>query len=171
MNRSTHHPACRDVDALLAECEVRRQRRSGPGGQHRNKVETGVFIRHLGSGIEAGATEQRGQEANRRVAIDRLRMKLAIGVRSPVADDRAPSAAWQKRLVGTRIQCSARHEDYPALVAEALDFLAAASWDVAAAARRLECSGSQLVKLLKKEPAAMAKLNSERRSVGLTPLK
>jgi hypothetical protein len=164
------HPACRDVDALLADCEVRRQRRSGPGGQHRNKVETGIFIRHTESGIEAGATEQRSQEANRRLAIHRLRVKLAIGVRTAVAADRSPSAVWQSRQMGTRIQCSAGHADYPALVAEALDFLAAAAWDHTAAAEKLGCSGSQLLKLLKKDEA-MAKLNSERKNVGLSPLK
>ena len=36
------HPAALPFDALLKECEVRRLRRSGPGGQHRNKVETAV---------------------------------------------------------------------------------------------------------------------------------
>src|SRR5262249_27924451 len=47
MGDVTKHPAARAPDALLAECEVRRTRRSGPGGQNRNKVETAVVLRHL----------------------------------------------------------------------------------------------------------------------------
>ena len=60
----TQHPASLPYDELIRECEVRRQRRSGPGGQHRNKVETGIFIEHKPSGIRAEATEQRSQAKN-----------------------------------------------------------------------------------------------------------
>ena len=36
------HPATWPEGRLLKHCSSRRQRRSGPGGQHRNKVETAV---------------------------------------------------------------------------------------------------------------------------------
>ncbi len=50
-------------------------RGSGPGGQHRNKTETGVRLTHV-SGASVTATEQRSQHQNRQVAWDRLRKKL-----------------------------------------------------------------------------------------------
>ena len=34
------HPAELPIPELLRQCEVVHTRRSGPGGQHRNKVET-----------------------------------------------------------------------------------------------------------------------------------
>ena len=49
----------------------------GPGGQHKNKTESGVRIIHSGSGIIVTATERRSQSQNRAVAIDRMRARLA----------------------------------------------------------------------------------------------
>jgi hypothetical protein len=171
MNAETEHPACQDPKSLVAACDVRRQRRSGPGGQHRNKVETGIFLRHRASGIEASATERRSQEANRRVAVERLRFRLAVNLRTAIRGEQSASDRWTSRLAGGRIQCSVKHEDFPALLAEALDFLAAESWNHTAAAARLGCTASQLVKLLKKSPEAFTKLNTERQVVGKPALK
>jgi protein subunit release factor B len=47
-------------------------RAGGPGGQHRNKVETGVRLHHPPSGITVTATEGRSQYRNREVAMERL---------------------------------------------------------------------------------------------------
>lgn len=47
-------------------------RGGGPGGQHRNKVETGVRLFHPPSGITVTATEGRSQYRNREVAMGRL---------------------------------------------------------------------------------------------------
>jgi len=49
---------------------------SGPGGQHKNKRETAVRIRHLSSGITALATEHRSQARNKELALRRLEIKL-----------------------------------------------------------------------------------------------
>ena len=63
------------------------------------------------------------------------------------------------------------HDDFPALLAEALDVITAEDADVVAAAKCLGCSGSQLVKLLKMEPQALQQVNGWRASRGLAPLK
>jgi len=49
---------------------------SGPGGQHRNKRETAVRVRHLPSGITVLATEHRSQARNKELALRRLDVKL-----------------------------------------------------------------------------------------------
>lgn len=51
-------------------------RASGPGGQHRNRRETGVRITHRPTGIVVQATERRSQVDNRRVAVERLEALL-----------------------------------------------------------------------------------------------
>jgi hypothetical protein len=168
--RTLHPAALAEVD-LLSQCEIRRQRRSGPGGQHRNKVETGIVIRHQPTGIEATATERRSQWQNRQVAIRRLRMKLALQVRTPSGGARVPSQRWQSRCRGNRLVVSPRHEDYPALVAEALDVLLHEDADLPQSAERLRCTGSQLVKLLKGAPEALQAVNQRRQSRGLAPLR
>ena len=53
------HPALCKIEQLRDECEVRFQRRSGPGGQHRNKVETAVILIHAPTGVKAEANERR----------------------------------------------------------------------------------------------------------------
>jgi hypothetical protein len=162
------HPAELDVEALLAECSVRRTRGSGPGGQHRNKVETAVVITHLPSGIVGAASERRSQAENRDVAIQRLRTALAIGVRVPRAPDEEYVAgpAWRKHLRAGRIAISAGHPDFPALLAEALDLVVAADYETAGAARALGCTSTQLVRLLAREPAALQMVNEARARLG-----
>ena len=89
------HPAVTPVDELLSQCGLRTQRRSGPGGQHRNKTSSGVFLQHQPTGIVAEATERRSQADNRLVALTRLRFRLAVELRtrSPLDDDTLPSDA------------------------------------------------------------------------------
>jgi len=54
------------------DLEIEFVRASGPGGQHRNRRETGVRLTHKPSGIVVLATERRSQSENRRVALERL---------------------------------------------------------------------------------------------------
>ena len=165
------HPATRTIDHLLAECEIRRQRRSGPGGQHRNKVETGIFIRHQPTGIDASATERRSQEANRQVAIGRLRVALAISHRELVDLGASPSELWLRRRAGERMKVSREHDDFAAVLAEALDVVAHFEDDLPAAANHLGISTSQLIKLLRQEPAAFVAINRSRAARGLHAIK
>lgn len=65
-------------DKLLAECVVTTFRASGPGGQHRNRRESAVRLRHLPTGIVVVATERRSQHQNRAVALERLERKIAL---------------------------------------------------------------------------------------------
>ena len=164
------HPAALPPEMLLKGCEVRRSRGSGPGGQHRNKVETHITLTHTATGVTAAAGERRSQEANRLEAVRRLRVTLAIELRSeyPAAQ---PSPLWQSRVSGGRIRVNPRHEDYPALLAEALDAIASHGWDVSAAGADWGVSTSQLVKLCSHEPRALEHINQEREKRDLGRLK
>jgi hypothetical protein len=166
------HPATVDEDALLRDCEVSTGRVSGPGGQHRNRVDTAVFIEHRPTGIEAQATERRSQAENRRVAIRRLRRKLASHVRTLASrDTHACSELWRRRRQGNKLPVNPDHEDYPGLLAEALDLIVARRYDMAGAAALLGVTMSQLSRLVHHDKGAFAKLNAGREACGLPPLR
>jgi ribosome-associated protein len=61
-----------DRPTLEKEVEMTFYRAGGPGGQHRNKVESAVRLVHRASGITVTASERRSQAQNRELAWDRL---------------------------------------------------------------------------------------------------
>ncbi len=161
------HPASLDNETLLKNCEVTRTRRGGPGGQHRNKVETAVVVVHNSSGVSGQASELRSQADNLQMAVRRLKVNLAIAVRTPVDSARIPSSLWQERSHGQRIRVSTEHADFPAILAEALDFLDGCECGVPEASRLLGVTSSQLLRLVRSEPAAWTWLNRRRADLGL----
>jgi protein subunit release factor B len=56
---------------------------TGPGGQHKNKRETAVRIRHVPTGVTVVAAEERSQARNREVALERLAERLERLRRKP----------------------------------------------------------------------------------------
>ena len=172
MPPSFTHPAALAEADLIRDCQSRRQRRSGPGGQHRNKVETAVVLTHVPSGVQGEATERRSQEQNRVMALFRLRVNLALNVRTTIdLAIQRPSETWRGRCRAGRVAINATHLDFPRVLAEALDVLAAAEFDVKEAAAWLGCSATQLVNLLRQEPRALQLVNQQRQDAGLHPLR
>jgi hypothetical protein len=169
------HPASLPIPDLLNDCSIQRTRGSGPGGQHRNKVETAIVITHRPTGVTGQASEKRSQNQNREVAIERLRVNLALAVRSKIPEEEPdaavfPSELWKSRVHSMKLSVSLQHTDYPALLAEALDQIVVHNFDVAKSAKSLSVSTSQLVKFLKTCPSALELVNRERLKQGLNRL-
>jgi hypothetical protein len=163
------HPTKLPEAELLADCDVKHLRRGGPGGQHRNKVETAVVIIYRPTGTRAEANERRSQAENYRHAVFRLRLRLAVSVRTdPPAE---PSDLWRSRVRAGRILVNPSHADFPAVLAEALDKLAACDYDIRSAASGLAISSTQLSKFIRLEAAAWQRVNEARRSRGLPRLR
>ncbi|HEX9288214.1 MAG TPA: peptide chain release factor-like protein [Anaeromyxobacteraceae bacterium] len=87
-------------DALLGGCEETFFVGSGPGGQHRNKTESGVRLVHRATGVAVTATERRSQLRNRGAALARLRARLEALAREPKPrkPTRATRGAKERRL-------------------------------------------------------------------------
>ncbi len=166
------HPAVMSEEELLKDCRVTFNKHGGPGGQHRNKVATGAQITHEPTGVIGSAGERRSQAENRCMALRRLRVQLALTQRGYFSLREVPSELWRSRCDRAgRLSISPRHVDYPAMLAEAMDVLAALRCDLSKAAGLLGCTPSQLLKLLKDEPAAWAWLNQKRQQMHKTKLK
>jgi protein subunit release factor B len=65
-----------DVDVIFVKA-------GGPGGQHRNKSETGVRLVHRPTGITVHATERRERTRNLALAWERLEAILERRARKP----------------------------------------------------------------------------------------
>jgi len=172
------HPARLPLEEFREQVDEERSRGTGPGGQRRNRVETAVRLVHRPTGVTAKASESRSQDVNRRRALRRLRLRLAVEWRTPLRDDRLvppgayePSPLWLSRLREGRMRVNPRHADLPALLAEALDVLEVHRDDLAKAAAALRIHRSQLLKLLALEPVALSTWNARRKARGLRPLR
>ena len=93
-----------DRDSLERDCDLEFFIASGPGGQHRNKVETGVRLTHRPSGITVIATERRSQHANREVAYERMAVRLEEmqHISPPRKPTRPTAASRERRLEAKR---------------------------------------------------------------------
>lgn len=150
-----------DAD-LLAQCDATSSSTHSPGGQHRNKAESAVRLRHRPSGLVAQCEANRDRADNRAEALARLRLRLALRERG-VADPR-----WldpHRRGGGLAIDPTAA--DYARVVACLLDALAAAGGQLAEAARGLGLSTSRMARTLAADKEALQAANQLRQAAGL----
>ena len=162
-------------EALIAQSEVDRYRASGPGGQHRNKTESAVRLRHRASGTMAIGEDSRSQAENKVHAVRRLRAAIALEVREPVAlDGFAASPRLAALVAGGTAPLGARTRltgDYWAAIAELLDLLVAGELEIGATAQRLGITTGALSKLLLHDERVARGVNDLRRLRGLRPLR
>lgn len=113
----------------LSELQWRFSRSGGPGGQHANTADTRVevvfdvatspslgpeqrrrLLERIGPEVRAAAADERSQARNRALALDRLRARLAAGLR--VAPARRPTrptrASRRRRLEAKRRRSEAK---------------------------------------------------------------
>jgi protein subunit release factor B len=85
---------------LLRECEVDTFRASGPGGQHVNKTESAVRLKHLPSGLVVTSREERSQHQNKALCLRKLREKIDRQNHQPAkrVPTRVPRSAKNRTL-------------------------------------------------------------------------
>jgi ribosome-associated protein len=111
----------------LDELEWRTSTSGGPGGQHANRSETRVevtfhvetspslgprqrarLLERLGPVVRASASDTRSQSRNRELALERLRARLAGGLR--VASPRRPTRP-SRAARAARLDAKRRHSE------------------------------------------------------------
>jgi hypothetical protein len=165
------HPCRLDEATLLNQCRLHFTRRGGPGGQHRNKVDSAVVITHEPTQVIAEANERRDQSQNRRVAINRLRRQLAWLVRTTTAGPVEISVLWRIRCIEKPADVSVEHWDYPTLIAEAFDQIVACQWELSTAAKHLGVSTARLAKLLRADRLTLEWTNRQRAIHSFPPIR
>ena len=102
-------PYATDRETLEREVLVEVARASGPGGQHVNKTESAVRLRHPPSGVVVISQDTRSQHRNRETAFERLverLVRLNHVPRKRVAT--RPTAAARKRRLETKTRVGAK---------------------------------------------------------------
>lgn len=171
------HPAILPQETLSAQCRMSQLRRSGPGGQHRNKVSTAIQWLHEPTGITAEASESRDQNRNRREALGRLRIRMAIRLRSAIGaiDQSSPAdpRSSELRELGRsrRLKISAGNDDYPAILALVMDDLHRAGGQPSLVGPLWNSSTTAVVSLVSVWPAALQEVNRWREHHGRGPLR
>ena len=162
-------------DALIAQCEVDRYRASGPGGQHRNKTESAIRLRHKLTGVSAIGEDSRSQSENKLHAVRRLRSAIALTVREPVTlDGYAPPPRLAALVAGGTAPLGAKTRqtgEYWAGIAELLDLLVAGELEIGTTAQRLGITTGALSKLLLHDEQVGRAVNDLRRARGMRPLR
>ncbi|KAA5547320.1 peptide chain release factor-like protein [Roseiconus nitratireducens] len=162
------HPTLLSLTQLLDRCDLRTQRRSGPGGQHRNKTSSGAFLTDRETGLVGEATERRSQAQNRDVALQRLRYLLAIEIRtpSPLVEDGGAvdslESEFRQRYTGHPFRLNESNPDKAALLALLLNDLWVAGGQPSLVAPAWSVSTSKLTNLLRSHPPALGRVNQFR---------
>ncbi|MBA3456771.1 MAG: peptide chain release factor-like protein [Deltaproteobacteria bacterium] len=162
-------------EALVAQCEVDRYRASGPGGQHRNKTESAVRLRHKLTGVSAIGEDSRSQSENKLHAVRRLRSAIALEVREPVSlEGYVPSARLAGFVARGTAPLGAKTKltgEYWAAIAELLDLLVAGDLEIAATAQRLGITTGGMSKFLLHDDQVARVVNDLRRAKGMRALR
>jgi len=172
-----------DDKSLLKECTVELKRGSGPGGQHRNKIESYVTLRHRPTGLSGQCGEHRKQELNLGEALERLRGALAYsvaeGCRAVVSTEgsgrRVHSAATGSAVaallkVGSDQRIGTNNARYPLAVWRLLVELRERQGILSDTAASLGTSTGQLNRVFAKDKRLLAAANTLRARHGLARL-
>ncbi|MBN1554012.1 MAG: peptide chain release factor-like protein [Phycisphaerae bacterium] len=167
-------------EKLLAGCDVHIYKASGPGGQHRNKVSSAVRLHHQATGVTAVANDSRSQHDNRRRALSRLRMNLALQLRQPAAsaDALLPTVVAEclhkpKKPTSDaplRLQVGRKDARFWPVAAYLLDWLAEAEGKLAPVSARLGVSTGNITSILKSDRHLLAAAQTLRREHNQRPI-
>ncbi len=167
-----------DPDALLKQCRQSRFQGSGPGGQKRNRVYSGVRLSHAASGLTGECVDSRASARNVGEALARLRLSLALEAIEPGSNlegtgESADIGDLAKLAEGPAFRAAANpaHADFPRFALRALYALESRRGQSAPAAAALGCTASALTRFLKADKAVWAKAREVRMAYGLHPLK
>ena len=162
-------------DALIAQCEVDRYRASGPGGQHRNKTESAVRLRHKLTGVSAIGEDSRSQSENKLHAVRRLRAAIALDVREPIRlEGYQPSPRLAAMVAAGTAPLGAKTRltgEYWAAIGELIDLLVSGGLEIGTTAQRLGITTGALSKLLLHDDQVARTVNDLRRAKGMRPLR
>ena len=169
-----------DDSNLMNQCEVHIYKASGPGGQHRNKVSSAIRLHHKATGITATANDSRSQHDNKKRALTRMRMNLAVRLRKPIDLESFEIPEILKDCIfvpkktasqsSHKLQIGRKDARFWTISAILLDMLAGANGKLGDVAKRLEISTGNLTKVFKIDRHLIEAVQNIRKKNNLKPI-
>lgn len=151
------------LDELLRACTLKGFQGSGPGGQHRNKTNTGVLLTLREYNLEIKSCEARSAKENKVHALHRMQMALALQVRETPPDVEMP-------FPGSNGHIQPSNPLFPLFIAHVFDRMAQKNGDTKEAAQAFGLTPSALVKILRQDKSCAEKLQNNRQAAGKSRL-
>ena len=146
-------------EELVKLCKTDHYIATGNGGQKRNKTSSAVRLTLKDSNISVTASEDRQQSVNKKRAIRKMRIAIAMEMREE-------AKAWQGQL-----DMNPKNAQYPLFVAFLTDSLFEHNWQVSEVAKSMDISTGKLIKIIAKDDTLWQYVNKERQKNGYKPLK
>lgn len=143
--------------ALLLHCQLKTYQGSGPGGQHRNKTNSGVSLQLKNTDLEVHCCEDRSMHVNRVLALRRLRLRIALECPREIPQD-IPFA-----FPGSQGHIQSQNPRYPLWIADVLDRINAQGGDLKNAALDWGLSSTALLKILFADKAVIEAIQALRK--------
>ncbi|WDE96948.1 peptide chain release factor-like protein [Lentisphaera profundi] len=146
-------------EELLNRCKTDHYIATGNGGQKRNKTSSAVRLTLKDTSISATASEDRQQSVNKKRALRKLRLAIAMEMRQEAQQ-------WQGQL-----DMNPKNAQYPLFIAALTDNLFDKNWQVSEVAKSMDLSTGKLIKIIAKDDTLWQFVNKERQKNDYKPLK
>ena len=146
-------------EELLNNCKTDHFIATGNGGQKRNKTSSAVRLSLKNSDISVTASEDRQQSVNKKRAIRKMRIAIAMEMREQATE-------WDGQL-----DMNTKNTQYPLFIACLTDNLFDKNWQVSEVAKSMDISTGKLIKIIAKDDNLWQFINKERQRSGYKPLK
>ena len=147
------------LDELLGACTLKGFQGSGPGGQHRNKTNTGVMLTLRQYNLEIKSCEGRSAKENKTHALRKMQMALALKVRETPPAVEIP-------FPGSNGHIQPSNALFPLFIAHVFDRMAQKNGDTKEAAQAFGLTPSARVKIIRQDKACAEKLQNSRQAQG-----
>jgi len=160
-------------EQLLKQCDWYAGRASGPGGQKRNKTHSAIMLTHVPTGITCIANEHRLQGENRKLAMERLRLALALAIRREIDLETftVPEAVKQQLNRDGKLGVNESNALYLPIIATMLDLLQVYRGQVSKAADLLGITTTNFINVLHRNPKLWTAAQEMRKRFNMPPLK
>ncbi len=152
---------------FLRQCRIDHFQASGPGGQKRNRKLSAVRLIHIQSSISVTSSEYRETSRNLAIAINKLKLELAIKLD---LDPQIQEADLTARIKFNK-DVSEQNPQFPLMILLAVTLFKRYRGSIRELSLSLNTSSPQLIKFLKKSKQVWTSIQEIRRQNGHPPLK